>query len=205
MKKITHHHISFLNKLKSLGFRSAIIAGGAVRDTYFGRDINDIDIYINHADMYDKDSDDIGKLLHQKIASNPYSFSHLFENNLDVQYGSEYITTIWEYDEDGVIYQIMLLDFITPTGFMQKHFDLGICMAYCDGHQHHFTSEFLQDANNKTITVRGDFDERQLAHIIDHHLPKVEAKYPQHRTVVSPHLQQYLSAANRGALYAGSN
>lgn len=50
--KITKEQVAVLKCLNGAGYTSAIIAGGAVRDSYFKKPINDIDIFI-----YDVDHD----------------------------------------------------------------------------------------------------------------------------------------------------
>ena len=43
--KITKDHIWVLKQMHKVGYHSAIIAGGAVRDSYFKKPIKDVDVF----------------------------------------------------------------------------------------------------------------------------------------------------------------
>lgn len=179
-----------------MGFNSAIIAGGAVRDTYFGIEINDIDIYVTLDDLkYANTADDVDMLLRNKLITE-HDTNILFDLTGDRDDNANYtsvphIANVWEYLDTthapGMTdprYQIILLDDISPIDFVETQFDIGICMAYCDGQQHHFTSDFLEDANNQTLTVKDHLSQNRFHYCMGHHMPKLQHKFPNFQIVI---------------------
>ncbi len=136
---------------------TAIIAGGCLRDLWMGKDKNsvkDIDFFI------------ICDTTNEETVYNP-SFGYLdWGDTMIAVCDNSYkdFTT----PEVGAIHRIehdYTMEFITVDVVDKmsaiKRFDFGFCQIYFDGKELVYTDEFLNDMNNKTITlVRSDTKEQ---------------------------------------------
>ena len=170
-----------LIKLRELGW-DAIIAGGAVRDTFHGKPISDIDIFTTLSSTvkkpgYFKDQkwleywvNFFGKTgLHSvRFLGNEYTFGSL----------DKHLLAVWEIKFEKTKYQIILLD-KDPIKYMTDNFDFGLCRAYCSGTKMHFTDAFIKDSMNQTITLYPEhLTDEQIEYATGRHLKKLIAKYP---------------------------
>jgi len=177
--------VAHLQRLRKAGW-DAIIAGGAVRDTFHENKISDVDIFIaenvNHRPKIDNNynSDKWMEYWSKIFQFNP-------KKNDEIKlFGDEYtfngldtlILGVWEVLKGNTRYQLILLK-IDPRKYVCNHFDFGICRAYCDGTKMHFTNEFLVDSLNQTITLyKENLTEPQLQYAVTNHLQKIQQKYP---------------------------
>lgn len=126
--------VRILRRLQQFGYKSAIIAGGAIRDDYTGKEINDFDIFLWDPRL----SNEFTDFLHYKkspmnVESNTFEMERTTEfvdllQTFDVEvlfqtenYGpltsdgskistpglGAYITGIWEADLDFNTYQLI--------------------------------------------------------------------------------------------------
>lgn len=200
--------VKILRRFHHFGFMSAIIAGGAVRDDYTGKDINDFDFFVwdpRFSGEFKKDPDlDVYDFFNeqeqnlQKILCTD-TVDHVFEQTgygPDTTGAGAKLTSIWnasvDYD-DWYTYQV-IYTLVNPVEHVTKYFDIGLCKAYCDGTKVRYTQDFMRDLNNRTFTVVGqNMTQEQFDYAVDYHVDKLEWKYP-FRVEVAPHNQKLYEA-----------
>lgn len=196
-----------------------MIAGGAVRDVLCGREINDIDIFIQHFHDVDDNGtsfqtnwdgmmggDDTNTWLNRVFTEDPNwecsclyrtyeRWQHRNVSPSNIAYGaaaSPHIISI-----DTGCFHDMNFQFIFvnkhPLEFVQKYFDINLCRAWFDGTKVSVSSPFLQDWTNKTITLAGDLTRGEYEYARAEHLPRVRRKYPNFTVVVDPELRARFS------------
>lgn len=190
--KLTLEQIQHLKKLHDVGYTSAIIAGGAVRDTYFKKPIIDIDVFVLDP-RYNGDDN----LVTDKYISNLFNVSAIstsFNKNIKTNrltypkhstpysYGSRYINHIKNVPIDGILYQLILVS-ISPIEYVMKHFYVDIARCYCDGTRLRYTNEFLNDARNKTLTIAGEMTKTEYIFGLKRYIEKIRRKFPDYVVV----------------------
>lgn len=65
-----------------------------------------------------------------------------------------------------------------PIEYMQSHFAVKLSRAYYDGAGCHFTSDFMQDARNKTLTVACPIEHARFDRLFSYYLPKMKKYFP---------------------------
>lgn len=191
-----------LRLIQEAGFQSAVIAGGAVRDIYFDLMFKDIDVFV-----WDprKSNESVPNIAHPKNGSeelqnilrlNPtksrgYSDElHWVKQNYTGDHTGGRVSNIWNVVKNFIPYQI-ILTLKPPVDFVNNHFDLGICKAYCDGTKFRYTPDFMRDAQNKCFTVVAkDMTEPEFIYTMHHHIPAIQHKYPGFSTRIAPWNQQ---------------
>lgn len=204
-----------LNQLRQAFNRPCVLAGGALREYYMDMAwcISDYDIFIKDDTGMPTDADTVTKILSnvflnqvntngidiniiaQIFDSEYLTLEEQHEKCADVKPGShEHINSVWEIDTvDDETYQLIFLKQEDPITYVEKHFDLGFCKIWCDGHRIHYTSDFMDDVNNKTLTLVGkDLTKNQVKYSLSHHAQKIKMKYPDFRIVVPEHYQQFI-------------
>lgn len=206
LPRINRHDetIRTLQLIKNAGFESAIIAGGAIRDLYFDIMPTDIDIFVwdphfspegtDHAAWYANSGgtfwEDVLKLNRRSTVYTSDCVRQSFVDYGPQQIGSGKITAVWNVLKGYMPYQI-IFTVEKPTTHIMKFFDVGLCKAYCDGDVVRYTSEFMHDAKNEQFTVLGqDMSQREFNYAMDHHIPKLQAKFPKYKTVIADHNQK---------------
>lgn len=195
----SHEAIQILKLFQIAGFKSAIIAGGAIRDIYHSTEISDYDIFLQHpgavisedlliqtlGQFYKQTNDELYSATDD--GSNGYmpsSKSKKKSRIVEVWNLNRYNLTASYYDSYNC-YQFIFLAH-DPVEYVKKHFDIGLCKAYCDGVKIHLSEDFMEDSNNQTLTIcakemsRSEFD-----YVLDHHLPKLTDKFPGWKVVVA--------------------
>lgn len=193
--KINSTHIEFLRQFRQFlcgnpDTSSVIIAGGAVRDSYFKKPINDIDIYYQHLPDVLVDGPEMENLNTLKSfaktlpSSDTFGASVAFDSatprenwNITGSYGSPFIRSIVDVVHMGQRYQLIAVN-MPAVEFVEKHFNVDLCRCWCDGKRMRYPSAFMRDAKNKTITIAGDIGRQQYHYTYQHHLPKIQEKYP---------------------------
>jgi len=197
-----------------VGYQSAIIAGGAVRDAYLDRYPNDVDIFVwnawdsseNVAEAFKTiRRDTLIRLFDLKVDEdepiedddpfNTQFFDALLSNRPHGDYveqisdpsytGKEgHILSVWQLwiDDFESKYQIIVVN-KNPIEYVCRHFDIGLCMCYCDGVKMRYTDEFLTDATNKTLTICGELTESEYHYTLDHHIEKLKIYFPNYTVV----------------------
>lgn len=174
-----------LIKLRADGWE-AIIAGGAIRDTFHDKEITDVDIFVQGNDTKRKMVD----ASYKSEAWMKYwfkTFKCSLDKNDDVVYlGGSYtfnilqqnIQAVWQILTAGKKYQIILLN-KDPITYVKENFDFGICKAYCDGQKIHFTNEFMHDTLHHTITLyRENLTDEQIDYALGDHIARIQKKFP---------------------------
>lgn len=212
--KIDPNHIQFLRNLHKTGYTDAVIAGGAIRDPFFGNKPRDVDIFVN-----------------REVCTNPYLSSkrHLHASILKelspniaecdlMTRGHYYDNEIWEVwdilvrgaelkvpptnianfryrkvlkKHEWNKFQLITID-RPAIEYVEEYFDVGLCQCWHDGIKAHYTDNFMRDYFNKTLTVCGKIEPKNLERIWSHHIPKLRAKFPGYQVVIrDPELAEH--------------
>jgi hypothetical protein len=209
-----HDAIRLLTKIQNAGFKSAILAGGAIRDMYHGVAVSDYDIFLWCPDLsnewggfktmppYD-DIDYLAKLVGIKRNRSPYmsAFTGIISQYKPTTKGdytiNEHISSVWDITMPNADYQLIFVN-ERPVDYVLKYFDIGICKTYCDGKKIHFSEDFTTDVTNNTLTICAqDMSKAMFNYIIRHHLPRIKRKYPGYRVVVAPHNLVFVNQHNK--------
>lgn len=180
-----------LRYIQCQGFKSAIVAGGAVRDIYLEKPPNDIDVFIwnpKHSGQ---------EVFENYIRINKTSLWSLFRCNHrlgdDIRqlgnpdYSSKFIESVWDIQKGYLPYQVIVLK-LDPVKYVEHNFDIGLCKAYFDGQKFRYTPDFMKDAMNKTLTICGhDFNQDEFDFVMKKHIPKLKKKFPGFTVQVAPH------------------
>lgn len=197
--------IAFLRHLQQ-HFPDAVIAGGAIRDTYFDILPRDYDIYIQDPGFKSGRREPkrytckhLAKICDLHLYDNrPHGYyptddaiTTAFRN--DYQYGGcNFVTQIYDVVKNLVPYQLIFVEY-PPIEYLNKYFDFGICKAYCDGHRLRYTKDFMYDAKNKKLTLVGEVTSQfQYDWLMEHHLPKLKSKFPSHTVQHAEHNKKYI-------------
>ena len=65
-----------------------------------------------------------------------------------------------------------------PIDYVMSHFAVKLSRAYYDGAGIHFTSDFMQDATNKTLTVACPVEHARFERLFSYYLPKLKRYFP---------------------------
>jgi hypothetical protein len=168
-----------LNALRKYNWDDAIIAGGAIRDLYFKHPISHFDIFLTakRLDISVTRDDDFRAFTWAEYWETLFSGhrARYLGNNTRL---SNNIWAVWEIDSLMITYRVILID-KPPIQYVNENFDFGVCMAYCDGTKVHFSSGFMNDAMNQTLTLyRKNLTEEQLKYAMGDHLSKLQRKFP---------------------------
>lgn len=66
----------------------------------------------------------------------------------------------------------------SPIDYVMTHFAVKLSRAYYDGAGVHFTSDFMQDATNKTLTVACPVEHARFERLFTYYLPKMKRYFP---------------------------
>lgn len=109
---------------------TAIIAGGCLRDLYFGKESKDVDIFT-------------GQFPDWIIAD---------EGHFDYK-GMQYVLGVADYRRDDIKYNVIITEPVAPNVLIET-FDLGFCQIAFDGTNLIKSRAFLWDAKYGVITLR---------------------------------------------------
>jgi hypothetical protein len=204
---------NFLSSIQTM-FPSAIIAGGALRDTICDNQVKDVDIFIEDLAMdWEIDIEAIAKLFEIKvIASNEESKRDHVKLCHDIKRIKRAAKPLPGYlDPDNTyvkskpgIEDTRAQSFINyivdiqyngtayqlifvehaPIPFVYKDFDFGICKIYYDGIKLVVSDEFWYDYENKQLTIDGNFSQGQIIHTMLVHRVNMARKFPTWKVVV---------------------
>lgn len=199
----------FLATIQSI-YPTAIIAGGALRDTIIGNSIKDVDIFIScptldpDEDSYvteemltklfgiTESSDDYVKICHDfredkceglsgTRSDNGYAGDSTGPNHNPVL--ESFITMIAEVKYNSIKYELIFVE-DDPAEFVLRDFDIGLCKIFFDGDQLFVTDEFKYDLDNKQLTFSGRFTKGQILHTITTHIPNLKKKFVDWNVVI---------------------
>jgi len=195
--------VRVLRTIQQRRYPSAIIAGGAPRDLYLEKSIKDFDIFVqedSHAndpafwcDMFNleyaehNDWTDVqvlafmgykNVLLKTKAKSPPRSsYQH-----------KQHLQQVFDLIIHDVIFQIIIVQ-MDPKQYVEDWFDFGLCKAWCDGKQFHFSGPFMEDVENRTLTVvQQTMTHKEMEFCLRVRKPRLLGKFPGYRFQVAPHL-----------------
>lgn len=181
---------------------SSYLAGGAPRDLILDRNIRDYDFYITYdSEWCVPDEENFTKKLLDMISDfgNSYCKRHMIENGYDFEYESEEdaeesdLLNVINFKsfsgdlfiDDDLNIQVIILGI--PFLEYIDQFDIGLCKIYMrfpsseEINKEHIpniltmTAEFIEDMNNKTLTITGQSNSP--------HANKIKMKYPTYRVV----------------------
>lgn len=215
-KKLKPEYVEVLKRIQAIGYVDAVIAGGAVRDAYFDRTPADVDIFVSGKDITSAKVDfckipkDRASVMHLLSGGHTHHLDalHKMAGQSDGEYSKqrEWLLSGWDYisykdiDTESTLsqwtfnnvvrttYQIIVIDRISPKQYVEQYFDIGLCQCWHDGTKMMYTSNFLQDASNKTLTVCGKMSEKELEYVRARHLPKLQKKFPGFTPVIAPNI-----------------
>jgi hypothetical protein len=220
--KIPHHMVHGVRSLQSLGFSSTIVAGGAPRDLYHNKQIKDIDFFLMDPLVSTERIDwNSLPNREQSLKMSPPMFIPYtlgldikncvvgtdsaqgfnwilskvdFERNSSYSYGKEFtwITQIWNLN---IIYHVPLQFIFTnknPTLMVEENFDIGMCVCYFDGQKIRYSDEFITDATQRQLTVRGQLTTGQIHKALNDHIPRLQRKYPGYTIEYAPHIRDQI-------------
>lgn len=173
-------------------FESAIMAGGCLRDLAMGRPVKDYDVFISKSDQ--------GNHFVRKL-SNSFKGSHYTVRSENWYYkipGVYEVRKVQLHHKQSGTYMKFDLVFVDgkPIDFFHKEFDFGICKAYYNGERTIYTSDFIKDATNKTVTLMGPLRYESVRYSLSKHLPRFLHKYPEFRPVIPPEYDLEILKAN---------
>jgi len=197
-------------------FPTAVIAGGAVRDLIFTKEIKDIDIFVQdpkfsshpvfapteHAKDVTTDNTFWWHLMKMSNTSNPRSsyytdsgdrINRIYDGNrASALADGRHITAVFSGHKNTIKYDIILTREL-PEVHVNKYFDIGLCKAYFNGKRFRYTADFMRDQQNKTFTVLGqDMNKDDFKRTVEIHIPRIQYKYPGFKTVIAPHNKQFV-------------
>lgn len=141
---------SILSQIRTYeGSENAVIAGGAIRDTFFGAEVKDYDIFLpKHS--FNNASDRLTKL-DKGIGNTLADQTHKYKN-LNTS-----VSRVYTCDYQGIRLNLIASRFINETDFPMKvvsEFDYGLNMGFLDeGDILKTTEEFDKDANDQAMTL----------------------------------------------------
>lgn len=181
--------VQTLKAFQNAGFKSAIIAGGAIRDLYFGQWIRDVDIFVHNPNMSNEKvgtlGDDFKTLVWQAMDCRNDTSNNPAPDNVQQRfhaYGDDdhKITHVFDVVKNWIPYQIVFTK-IPPADHLNKYFDFGLCRCYCDGVKMRYTPAFMNDMHNKTLTLMADdMTEKEVIRSMMEHLPRLLWRFPNH-------------------------
>lgn len=151
------------------------IAGGAVRDTILGRDIRDVDFFLD-----DTCSDAATPLLRA------LGYVKLGEWRQYEMFSDPNIARVAKFEKADETIPLCLIGLkgpCTPERNVAR-FDFGICMAHYDGDTPITTDAFDQDADNKTFTLLRADNSSQFAYSMVRHQKLTATRYRDYQLMV---------------------
>lgn len=165
-------HVKWLKFVRDIEQKypvKAYIAGGCLRDHWFGLEPKDIDIFLVPLDV-----EDIWGLTVELRDNECWSVTNGYldeDFQEQVTQGEEYITAVFEYKK----YNIILLNEYHTLKAVLADFDFGICMIGMDSAGRMLiTEKFTEDFNSRRLTCyRSRNTERR-----ERRTAKMKAKFP---------------------------
>lgn len=177
----------FYDQLKrSMEDCTIIIAGGAVRDALNGREVKDLDVYIQCGLDWDKDPCDVAEEVESVIFTwNKQFFSKgkcLSEEIVDGGQGAYKgisIQTVWHWDHAcGDLPLDLIFVNRDPSTVVKQEFDFGICQAWVGHYGLKTHPAYWTDSLNRTITYLRPTASASLRVKSQEHAGRILTKYP---------------------------
>lgn len=209
--KPTDHMIQTLRMIQSAGHTSAIIAGGAIRDTVMDVMVNDVDIFIQSPSHIPSDQPrpdclpahpfkheewltywarvlkldtKTRSVVGDRISWHYSAYTPPADHSTETFKHSPSILSVWNVFRGFNMYQLIFTT-SNPVEYVEEKFDFGICKAYCDGTRVRLTRDFVTDSRNRTITLVGkELTARQVEYAVSSHFPRIQEKYPGYKLII---------------------
>ena len=174
-----------LKRIRNAGW-NAIIAGGAIRDTYHDKRVSTIDVFVKAQKKAIKEMGiEFKSPKWMQYWFNMFKCSAKHQDDViylgDIETFEKLdrnIIAVWQVITKGKTYQIILIT-KDPEKYVEDNFDFGICKAFYDGTKMRFTNDFLMDSLNHTITLyREHLTDKQIEYAVTEHVHKIKKKYP---------------------------
>jgi hypothetical protein len=184
-----------LQWLQAAGFKTAIIAGGCLRDLYHQRYPRDVDIFLwdpelsnettPFAELVANKKENPGHVWRTGHAADRIWIDLMRLEDFDVieQKFDDYheqkgkITAVWDIWKSDINFQLIFTK-TPPLEHLNNNFNIGLCKVYCDGTKVRFTGDFMKDASNKTLTICAkNMTEQEYEFTINQHIPRLKKKY----------------------------
>lgn len=86
---------------------------------------------------------------------------------------------IFHFILDGQLIEVELMSIsMNPIKYIMKYFAIKLSRCYYDGLRLHFTSDFHQDADNKTLTLACPVTDVRFKRLFTFYLPKMKRYFP---------------------------
>lgn len=165
-----------LNTIHELGYKSAVIAGGMVRDSVLEGDWKDIDIFL----PIDKTNPD--KILIDISGQSDFKVENItMGNSISRNYRNVNLISVIDLIYMGGI-KVQIMPYDLPNDDMFKFnlindFNYGIDQAVYDGKEIHLSDSFMEDKKRNTATLLKLKSLADLPHAMDK-FNRIKQKYP---------------------------
>ena len=176
---IPPHWTTILNEIKAAGFPEAVVAGGAMRDLYFGKPHKDLDIFIQTGPAPAGLASAINILKREFGSPTAVCTAPCVYMGWNPEVAGFVNFTI--HGEDVQIVGINR-DAFSMAAILRR-IDFGICQIGWDGTNIEFTTAFFTDVANRTFTVNRQDNDNDLSRTY-RRFERISARYPEHRIVV---------------------
>lgn len=151
----------------------AMLAGGACRDWYLGKEASDLDFYVHYSNKYPQWAlcEQFGKLLNCEIKVVGKKGEKLDPKSEVVYTQDPNIDIVLGGIKDGIDIQIII---INSPYFNVGNFCFDICQAYTlNVDEIKITGKFEEAVNHKVIRITGEFYSQKDAYV-----KKIKTKFP---------------------------
>ncbi len=147
----------------------SIVAGGAVREWYFGKEASDIDLF-----FYCPQASTIS-CMHDMLVAAGFEITEIkLGGKIPEGYKKNpYLKAVYETSIDGVKVQLMRMSKPTWNSVIAK-FPLSICKAWWKNDKAHYEKDFLRSVKFKAIYKTNDIYNNEHQYI-----QKILAKFPE--------------------------
>lgn len=206
--------LQLLKQIQRYGFKAAITAGGFVRDSYLKKPYKDVDIFL--WSPWAEDNIEVSTAIREEsIEDTIYDMCQLADSThsddyaeratgefdcADGNYSNSLISEVWNVEKNDISYQFIFTN-CKPQVYVENHFDIGICKAFCDGTKISLLPDFLKDIRNKTLTVGNpEMSQKHFDAVLRKHLQRMKKQFPTHKVVVHPDMLSFVNDRNKHLL-----
>ena len=167
-----------IKQLRDVGL-DAIIFGSAIREEYFNEESDELDIYLFVADPEDPRLE-LNKIIHTLELGKVPNVDFIREEN--VNFEEEFsddspIERVISVDKQGRYYKLHIGS-IPSKLFVSDWISVGLNKCFYDGKKTHYSTHFLNDFNNKSITILNGQDAPHLWVAVTYHTPEIMFLHP---------------------------
>lgn len=195
--RLPQRWLTVLASLHEGGFGEAVIAGGALRDTLCGKDVKDVDIFIEA--KLGRDREPLTQLMLEQAlgvkcplqeVDDEYA-EHFREGELygvfnvtEKFYGSPDYSDIGELSDPPI--QIIALNMPVTLESVVERFDFGICKVSTDGTVDFIHHDFAHDVDNRVFTLRATNRTPEQIERSKKRFERLSEKYQNYTLVLDP-------------------